>query len=229
MRAYRPYCAAREAQQAEEPKCLDGRVASVKSARAAYQEKVAGHEISIGELSMTPIKARLLTAMIVAGAMLPAAAPAQTFTTLYTFQGGTKDGANPLNLIYQSGKLYGTTSFNSTKGVIFELSLSSGNEKVLAKFGQDSVGYYIQPNAPTYYNGLLYGSTQLGGNPGCSPSSCGTVVTLDPSSSILTVLYDFPTGGTSDAAHPDTALILANGLFYGAAGVANTELARSIP
>ena len=167
---------------------------------------------------MTLIKAPLRTAIIVAGAMLPATAPAQTFTTLYSFQGGTKDGANPLSLIDQSGKLYGTTSFNSTKSVVFELSLGSGKEKVLAKFGQDSVGNYILPNTPTFYNGLLYGSTQLGGNPGCSPSSCGTVFTLDPSSSTLTVLYDFPTGGTSDAAHPDTALVLANDLFYGVAG-----------
>jgi uncharacterized repeat protein (TIGR03803 family) len=162
---------------------------------------------------MTPIKASLHAAIIVAGAMLPAAAPAQTLTTLYTFQGGAKDGANPASLIYQSGKLYGTTTYPNTKSVVFELSMSSGKEKVLAKFGQDSVGYYIQPNTLAFYNGLLYGTTPLGGNAGCSPSTCGTVFTVDPASSMLTVLYDFVTGG--DAAHPDTALILANGSFYG--------------
>src|ERR1700734_1729887 len=134
---------------------------------------------------MTSIKTPLHTAIIVAAAMLPAIAPAQTLTTLYAFQGGTKDGANPASLIYQSGKLYGTTALNQTKSAVFELSLSSGNEKILAKFGQDSSGNYIQVNPLATYNGLLYGSTQLGGNPGCSPSTCGTVFTLDPASSAL--------------------------------------------
>jgi uncharacterized repeat protein (TIGR03803 family) len=127
-------------------------------------------------------------------------------TALYTFTGGS-DGSNPLDSLISDGQgnLYGTTaeggngSFGSGLGVIFELSLTTGQESVLHTFtgpdGSAPTGSLVRDS-----EGNLYGTTSLGGANGF-----GTVFELDTLGN-LTTLYSF-TGG-ADGASPFAGLVL---------------------
>ena len=101
-----------------------------------------------------------------------------TETVLYSFKGGTTDGANPAAaLILGSGDLYGTTYGGGTSsvGTVFQLAPSttggSWTETVLHSFGGTGDGAH--PFAPLILgsNGDLYGTTAYGGG----TSNDGTV------------------------------------------------------
>jgi uncharacterized repeat protein (TIGR03803 family) len=140
---------------------------------------------------------------------------------LYNFPSGVSiAGAGPSALIFDSaGNLYGETAFGEGNhlGTVFELSPSSGGwiEKTIGSFngtdGSSPVGGLVFDQA-----GNLYGTTQSGGNAGCS-GSCGTVFELTPASGglwIRTVLYRFT--GVSDGGNPVGGVILdAAGNLYG--------------
>jgi uncharacterized repeat protein (TIGR03803 family) len=73
------------------------------------------------------------------------------FNVIYAFKGGTTDGARPYaGLIYQDGKLYGTTSEGGSAGVgtVFSVEID-GTEHVLYSFKGGSDG-----EKP--YAGLIY-------------------------------------------------------------------------
>jgi uncharacterized repeat protein (TIGR03803 family) len=98
-------------------------------------------------------------------------------TVLYSFAGGSADGANPASLIQGSdGNLYGTTlnagadSGTNGGGTVFEYSPSTGTETTLHFFG--GVGDGAAPYAGLIQgsNGNLYGATYRGGT-----NSDGTV------------------------------------------------------
>ena len=141
--------------------------------------------------------------LFVGSAALPLSG-AQTYTVLYTFQGGT-DGALPFGgLIRDSaGNLYGTTAgfmAGTTMGSVFRLS-PSGKFKVLYNFGTGSTG-----GAASYAalvrdaNDNLYGTTALGGS-----SNQGTIFKLD-NSGTFTVLHNF--SGYKDGSGPAAPMIL---------------------
>jgi uncharacterized repeat protein (TIGR03803 family) len=107
-----------------------------------------------------------------------------TENVLYTFAGGTGDGANPwAGVIFdQAGNLYGTTELGGAfgYGTIYELSPSGSGwtEKVLYNFqGQQDGGW---PYAGLVFDnaGNLYGATTVGGN-----GAGGTVFQLAPQGS----------------------------------------------
>lgn len=98
-------------------------------------------------------------------------------TVLYSFAGGSTDGANPMGgLIQVSDGLYGTTVYGgaNNNGTAFELSQSSGAETVLHSFG-GGASDGKQPAAGLIQgsDGNLYGTTTYGGN-----NSSGTVFVL---------------------------------------------------
>jgi uncharacterized repeat protein (TIGR03803 family) len=134
--------------------------------------------------------------------------PAQTFTSLYSFDG--TDGAFPLAGLVQgtNGQLYGTANTGGANGdgAVFSLTPSSGAFSVLHSFdGTDGES----PSAELVLgaNGIFYGSTYDGGAYGV-----GTVFSMTASGA-LTTLHSFD--GT-DGANPFAGLVqAANGKFYG--------------
>jgi uncharacterized repeat protein (TIGR03803 family) len=132
------------------------------------------------------------------------------FAPLYLFQGGY-DGLGPgARVIFgNDGALYGTTTeggntcYNDTTcGTVFRLAPSATacktvlcpwNETVIYRFNGGSDGYQPQGDLTLDQAGNLYGTTQIGGIPGCSGYSCGTVFELTPSGGGWTesVLYRF--------------------------------------
>jgi len=115
---------------------------------------------------------------------------AWTFRVLYTFQGGTDDGANPWGIVPlgSKGSLVGVTSSGgiSNNGVIFELIPSepgSGiwTEKVSHRFPGGSLGMEPVQNLVSDAGGNYYGITYQGGiqYPECPiVGGCGVVFKL---------------------------------------------------
>ena len=158
------------------------------------------------------------------------------YKSLYSFKGGSKDGASPVaGLLAINGELYGTTEYGGSKGVsgscgnrgcgtVFKMD-NSGKEKVLHYFegpaGRDGA-FPVATLADM--NGTLYGTTEYGGacisscgSSYCNYSSgygspCGTIFAISKSGE-ETVLYSFR--GSPDGANPAAGLMIVNGLLYG--------------
>jgi uncharacterized repeat protein (TIGR03803 family) len=132
-------------------------------------------------------------------------------TVLYSFAGGSGDGANPVgNLVTDSsGNLYGVTQSGgpANAGTVYKVD-PSGNETLLHSFnftGKDGsipVAGLVIDSA-----GNLYGTTDGGG-----PQNFGTVFKIDPSGK-ETVLHNFT---AADGQHPEAGLLLDSaGNLYG--------------
>jgi len=142
---------------------------------------------------------------------LAAPAPAQTYTVLYSFPGGS-GGQYPIPGVIQDtvGNFYGTTANGGSDGygVVFEVT-TSGTEKVLHAFSGGSDGEY--PYSPLLRDskGNLYGTTNSGGAYGN-----GVVFKIDAAGK-ESILYAFA-GGTSDGCNPYQGLIIdSKGNLYG--------------
>jgi len=138
------------------------------------------------------------------------------------------DGGNPRgSLIDVSGTLYGTTEQGGRTcfgdiscGTVFAIDPGTGTERVLYSFcGQENCADGARPiGGLIEVNGILYGTTSVGGNtdPGCATFGCGTVFSLDPSTGTETVLYSFCSKqNCTDGANPEASLIDVNGKLYG--------------
>ncbi|HLY02982.1 MAG TPA: choice-of-anchor tandem repeat GloVer-containing protein [Candidatus Cybelea sp.] len=150
-----------------------------------------------------------------------------TASVLYNFKGGT-DGAEPgAGLIDVNGVLYGTTTVGGRGscvtgragcGTVFSVT-TSGQESVLYRFkgGKDG-GFPIA--GLTDVNGVLYGTTFVGGSSGhkCiyTSTGCGTVFSVTASGQ-ETVLHRFKGGDGSkaDGALPEASLTDVGGTLYG--------------
>jgi len=156
----------------------------------------------------------LLAAMcVIAGTPL---AQAQTFSSVYSFQGKT-DGRNPQLGVFTDA-IYGTTFLGGDTtcgcGTIFKLA-TTGTLKTLHTFvGTD--GANPTPGLVGDKNANLFGTTSQGG---VGSASAGTVFKLAPPGTVggawtETVLHTF-TGG-ADGAHPYAGVILDTaGNLYG--------------
>jgi uncharacterized repeat protein (TIGR03803 family) len=135
------------------------------------------------------------------------------------------NGAFPTaGLLYYKGALYGTTEAGGSvgEGTIFSLDLKNGFETVLFNFGADGSDG-ISPKAGLIeVNGMLYGTTQSGGNSGCpNIGTCGTIFQFDPKSGRVKVLHHFT--GKKDEGNPVAGLIYQNGAFYGTTAASGTN------
>ncbi len=144
-----------------------------------------------------------------------------TETVLYSFAGGTADGADPqAGLVMDAkGNLYGTTHAGGAtgNGTVFELvapkhKSGTWTEKVLYSFGTGTDG--VAPVGRVAFDsaGNLYGTTSAGGTIGY-----GTVFQLQPGSTWHeTILHNFQ--NTDDGNTPYAGLVADSaGNFYGAA------------
>jgi uncharacterized repeat protein (TIGR03803 family) len=141
--------------------------------------------------------------------------PAQTITTLQSFD--NTDGSNPRSALIQAsdGSLYGTTSAGGANngGTVFKIT-PSGTLTTLYNFCTQSVckdGYAPGAALVQANDGSLYGTTNGGG-----ASDFGTVFKITPSGT-LTTLYSFCSqSGCADGENPSAGLIRAcDGNFYG--------------
>ena len=131
------------------------------------------------------------------------------------------DGSEPGGLIDAGGLWYGTTTYGGNAscnggtgcGTLFSFDPKTGAEKVIYAFTFAS-GW--APNSDlTSVNGLLYGTTSLGGHAGCYGLGCGVVYSIDPRTGTETVLHEFCSERhCRDGRDPDD-LIAVNGRFYG--------------
>jgi uncharacterized repeat protein (TIGR03803 family) len=156
--------------------------------------------------------------------------PAQTFTTLFTFDG--TDGGQPRGGLIQAtdGNFYGTTNaggantnslctayeFNAC-GTVFKITPSGTLTTLYSFCSQANCTDGFLPVGPLVQgaDGDFYGATLAGGaNGDCVAGSCGgTVFKITPSGT-LTTLYSF--GTTPDGFGPSGPLVqAADGTFYG--------------
>ena len=151
---------------------------------------------------------------------LTASAFAQTEAVLYSFQGGSGDGAYPnAGLIADAaGNLYGTASGGEIDGTVFEVKRDiSGkwNEVTIHSF-QGTDGRIPQASLVMDAHGNLYGTTVAGGNYGA-----GVVFELTPVSGgswNFAVLHNFDFDGINnfDGSQSVSALVLDKmGNIYG--------------
>ena len=135
-------------------------------------------------------------------------------TILHTFSGAA-DGAFPRELIADSaGNLYGVTeaaySGVSVYGAVFKLD-TNNQLSVLYSFQDGNDGSYPYWRLTQAGNGILYGTTQRGGNT-CSNGLCGTVFSLDTNTGTETVLHRFGIQ-PGDGAEPSGAILETGGLI----------------
>jgi len=156
------------------------------------------------------------------------ALPAQTFTTLFSFDGA--DGSDPLAGLVQAtnGDFYGTTSSGgaSRAGTVFKI-IPGGTLTTLYGFcsqsgctdGQNPYAGLVQAT-----NGDFYGTTNSGG-----ANQFGTVFKITPSGT-LTTLYSFCSqSGCSDGEFPPAGLVQAtNGDLYGTTGAGGVYNAGTV-
>lgn len=142
-------------------------------------------------------------------------------TVLYSFKGGSADGANPSGaLLNVHGTLYGTTVSGGSSscggggcGTVFSIT-TSGKEVMLYSFkggktdGQSPNGDLVN------VDGKLYGMTNAGGaNCIYRGADCGTVFSVTTAGK-ETVLHSFK-GAPKDGQNPDGGLIYVDGKLYG--------------
>jgi uncharacterized repeat protein (TIGR03803 family) len=166
---------------------------------------------------LSPSPAGPSTALRVTSAERTHVRPA--YKVLYSFKGGTEDGADPeAALINVNGTLYSTTSIGGGDrctrregcGTVFSIT-TSGTEAVLHSF-KSKPGGTIPYAALLNVSGTLYGTTNYGG-PSCAKPGCGTVFTITPPGK-ETLLYSFGSG-SGDGTEPAAALIDVSGTLYG--------------
>ena len=134
---------------------------------------------------------------------------------LHTFYEHTYDGFGPqAPLVNLNGTLYGTTSFGSTydDGVVFSIT-PAGKEKVLHAFLGSGYSDGAWPLAGLIaVNGVLYGTTAIGGVCRVERQGCGTVYSITPAGA-ESIVYNFP--GTLNGINPQAGLLNVNGTLYG--------------
>ena len=154
-------------------------------------------------------------------------------TVLYSFAGGTADGAYPWGLIQGSdGNFYGTTKEGGVQtcslpnsggsgtttaacGVLFQVT-STGAESIVYFFTGQSDGSIPTGRLIQAGNGSLYGTAEFGGlvNTSC-PSGCGVVYQIPPGGA-ESALYSFKGTAASDGQAPTSVTQGTDGNLYGA-------------
>jgi uncharacterized repeat protein (TIGR03803 family) len=150
-----------------------------------------------------------------------------SYNVLHTFSaldanGDNEDGATP-GVALTAGPddiFYGMASSGGANGTgtIFSIT-ASGKFTVLHTFsalnanGNNEDGAYPLRNIVVGSDGNLYGTTRIGGENICTPTSvgCGVAWTMNPSGKNFKVLHQF----TADEGHAASLLQAQDGNFYG--------------
>jgi len=151
-----------------------------------------------------------------------------TETVLWGFSGIGQPPIPQGTLAIYGDRIYGTTKYgaNGEVGAVFELAPptvegGSWTETTLYNFtGENGDGSTPYAGVVVDANGVLYGTTEEGGNEGCT-HGCGIVFSLTPPAVsggtwTETILHSF-TGANGDGFEPYAGVILGpGGVLYGA-------------
>ena len=174
-------------------------------------KNIISHRSFISRLSrITGVRSVLAFAVLFSiAASLPA--PAQSYSVLYAFHGGT-DGASPNGALVRdaAGDLFGTTANGGKQlcniaygvgcGTVFKVD-AAGVETILHSFGGKADGFYPLSGVSGSGACTLYGSAELGGDLRCnSPIGCGLIFKLDTRTLGFSVLHTFT--GSPDGFYP---------------------------
>jgi uncharacterized repeat protein (TIGR03803 family) len=147
------------------------------------------------------------------------ASPAQTFTTLGSFEG--HDGILPADLIQgANGNFYGVAGLGAANGwgSLFEITAEGEAATIYNFCAQTNCtdGAYPQGGLVLGANENFYGTTFTGGNSNCDGCGDGTVFKITPGGE-LTTLYSFCSQtNCTDGFDPEAGLAQgANGNYYG--------------
>jgi uncharacterized repeat protein (TIGR03803 family) len=152
--------------------------------------------------------------------------PAGVESVLYSFKGGTTDGANPTSSVLRVGTtIYGTTFYGGAYGygTVFKLT-AAGQERVLHSFNSAFPTLDgAHPHAGLILRGgVLYGTTTLGG-----VFNLGTVFSITPTGTEQ-VLHSFE-GGSTDGQGPYAGLIFdQSGNLFGTTYLGGTDNAGTV-
>jgi uncharacterized repeat protein (TIGR03803 family) len=142
-----------------------------------------------------------------------------SYKVLYSFKGGTTDGAFPIGTILTvvGSELYGLTSAGGSfgNGTIFEIDPTTGAEHLIYSFQGGSDG--ADPRGGLHDEGVLYGTTLYGGGGSCnSGKGCGTVFSYTTSGGEKVIR---PFTGSGNGKNPRAGLIQAqpNATLFGTA------------
>jgi uncharacterized repeat protein (TIGR03803 family) len=137
-------------------------------------------------------------------------------TVLHSFTNG-QDGGNPAgDLLDVQGTLYGTATGGGDHGfgAVYALDPQTGTTTTIYSFAAGTDGS-IPRDGLVDVKGMLYGSTETGGNQDCVFFTvCGTVFAVDEKTGQETVLHAF-TGGADGGAPNGSLLHLRGNLLYG--------------
>jgi uncharacterized repeat protein (TIGR03803 family) len=145
------------------------------------------------------------------------ALPAQTFTTLASFDG--TDGKSPFSGLVQGtdGNLYGVTFLGGTGyGNVFSIT-TTGTLTSLYPFCSNADctdGDFPIADVVQGTDGYFYGTTTAGGTKKCGRPGCGTFFRISPSGTLKT-LHSF---NGEKGSYPSVLIQGNEGLFYGIAG-----------
>jgi uncharacterized repeat protein (TIGR03803 family) len=159
----------------------------------------------------------LLAAAIVALAFLASPAPAQTYTLLYTFPGGSK-GLQPGDIVVTSdGSILGEAYYgNCACSLLFNYTDST--ETVLHRFpepqGYEAAvpqGLLLSKNGDTLYGTTMYGGSR---SDACGPGNgCGIAFSYDLTTSKYKMMHEFR--GSDGAGPVGTQVLDSAGDLYG--------------
>jgi uncharacterized repeat protein (TIGR03803 family) len=182
-------------------------------------------------MKIRPIVAALLACAVLGP--VPGAASGGGLTLLqehviWTFKGSPSDGSDSTAapIVDGNGALYGTTRAGGSGscpgtpgcGAIYKLTPAGAGytEAILYDFqGAPNDGEEPESSLIADKNGVLYGTTLVGGDASTCQLGCGTVFKLTPSGSgyMETIAYAFQ--GATDGEYPIGVIIDATGALYG--------------
>jgi uncharacterized repeat protein (TIGR03803 family) len=138
-------------------------------------------------------------------------------TVLHRFRGGT-DGAYPAAApVIENGMIYGTTGQGGSThcsgfgcGTLYTFDVASKQQTILHRFtgGMGGQG----PESTVTVGDEMYGTTGVGGAPGCS--NCGTIFSYTPKTKRFETVYHL---STKDGANPQSGPLALEGKLYGTA------------
>jgi uncharacterized repeat protein (TIGR03803 family) len=147
---------------------------------------------------------------------------AQTFTSLFSFDGS--NGENPDAALVQGtdGNLYGATRWAGTEsaypfgGTIFEIT-PGGTLTTLYNFCGNGCAHGVNPAVLLLTpGGNFFGLTESGGTTNCNEEGgCGTAFTMGPSGKLTTLSSFCKTGDTNCGFVPNSLVQATDGNLYG--------------
>jgi uncharacterized repeat protein (TIGR03803 family) len=142
------------------------------------------------------------------------------YTILYSFVGGSTDGAFPISGVVQNsaGNLFGTTrGGNGVSSTLYEVN-QSGEETTLFRFDNFADGDYAN-SAPTLdSDGNLFGTTLYGGDSSCgfNGNGCGVVYEMKKNGT-FSLLYTFTSLAEGIEPSGSPPVVDSNGDLFGVA------------